>query len=78
MLASVWLSVLTYKHAKRGATERESKMQQWLEKELETANEAHQDAVRDSGYASPRARYWNGYLDALTNTQNELSGMSEE
>jgi len=49
-------------------------MLMWLENELTAAQEALQDAITDSGHASPRAKYWNGYVDAITNALNELSG----
>ncbi len=51
-------------------------MSEWLHTEREAAEEALEDAIRDSGNASPRAKYWNGYLDAITNAINELEGMN--
>lgn len=51
-------------------------MNEWLNMELETAEEAYDEAVADSGYASPSAKYWAGYANAITNALNELSGMT--
>ena len=53
-------------------------MNQWLEQELETAKEAHDQSVTESGFDSRRSQYWFGYWDAIANTMNQLSGMSEE
>lgn len=51
-------------------------MREWLEKELADAEEAWEGACADSGYASARAQYWAGYIDAINNALNELGGMN--
>jgi hypothetical protein len=50
---------------------------EWLQAELQTAEEAWNDAVLDSGHASPRAKYWAGYMNAITNALHNLEGMGE-
>jgi len=50
---------------------------EWLKAELQTAEEAWNDAVLDSGHASPRAKYWAGYMNAITNALHNLNGMGE-
>jgi hypothetical protein len=63
-------------------------MNQWLEQEWTNAADEVLKAKRmieldpESGSVylpfNTSLNYWTGYLDAITNTQNELSGMSKE
>ena len=50
---------------------------EWLQAELQTAEEAWNDAVLDSGHASPRAKYWAGYMEAITNALHNYNGQGE-
>lgn len=59
----------------------------WLETERTIANQeikVNEKLAKENAHTElifvykMRLNYWNGYLDALTNTQNELTGMSEE
>jgi hypothetical protein len=49
----------------------------YLQEELKTAEEALEDAITDSGNASPRALYWVGYIEAITNALHNYNGMGE-
>jgi hypothetical protein len=51
-------------------------MRSWLENELREAEQAWNDALIESGHASPRAKYWAGYLNAINNALHELEGMN--
>ena len=61
-----------------------NEINKWLEREWTTANEELESYLRieekgnDDALVSIERSYWAGYLDAITNTQNELTGMSEE
>lgn len=59
----------------------------WLETERTIANQeikVNEKLAKENAHTElifvykMRLNYWNGYLDALTNIQNELTGMSEE
>jgi len=50
---------------------------EFLKKELQDAEDAWQGAIMDSGQHSPRAKYWAGYMNAITNALHNLEGMGE-
>lgn len=49
----------------------------YLRAELQTAEEALEGAIMDSGQHSPRAKYWVGYIEAITNALHNYNGMGE-
>jgi hypothetical protein len=50
---------------------------EFLEAELQTAEEAWNGAIMDSGSNSPRAKYWAGYMEAITNALHNYNGQGE-
>lgn len=61
--------------------------EKWLEREWTIANQevkVNEKLAKENAHTEQvfiyrmRLNYWIGYLDAITNTQNEQSGMSEE